>query len=50
MNVAHDMYDVIDLTIPHLDIAATLYRIAGIDYYWIPDKGGYQQRLLLCAV
>ncbi len=50
MNCAHDLYDVVELTVPHLNIAATLYRLVSIDYYWIPVKGTYNQRLLLSVV
>jgi len=50
MNVAHDLYDVVELTIPHLDIATILYRLAGIDFYWTPEKGTYNQRLILSEV
>lgn len=50
MNVAHDLYDVVELTVPHLDISSQLYRLAAIDFYWTPEKKAYNQRLLLCGV
>ena len=50
MNCAHDLYDVVELTVPHLDISSELYRLVAIDYYWIPERGIYNQRLLLSVV
>jgi len=50
MNVAHDLYDVVELTVPHLDVSAILYRLVGIDYYWTPERGTYNQRLILSEV